>query len=109
MIHELKELPLYFDAVRAGKKSFELRKADRDFRVGDYLALNEWTEKDGYTGRSILAKITYALYIDQIIGANVGFEILGIQVVRIELPDGGPFEYLTSEPDNLRSEVHANG
>ena len=41
MIHELKTLPEYFEAVRKGDKTFELREDDRNFKVGDYLALNE--------------------------------------------------------------------
>lgn len=42
MIHALKTLPEYFEAVWENKKTFELRKNDRDFKVGDYLAFNEW-------------------------------------------------------------------
>ena len=36
-IHELKTLPEYFDAVFMGKKNFEIRKNDRDYKVGDYV------------------------------------------------------------------------
>ena len=38
-IIELKILPEYFEAVKSGKKTFELRKNDRDFCVGDILIL----------------------------------------------------------------------
>ena len=83
MIHELKCLPIYFDPTMNGLKTFEVRKNDRPFRVGDVLALNEfipenpdpyddtvyrqktdeWREVDGgfYTGRCILKKISYIL------------------------------------------------
>ena len=57
MIHELKSLPEYFEPVLRGSKTFELRKADRDFRWGDYLALNEWSKEYGYTGRALLARV----------------------------------------------------
>jgi ASC-1-like (ASCH) protein len=42
MIHELKIDPEYFAAVRNGEKQFELRRNDRNFSIGDYLALNEY-------------------------------------------------------------------
>ena len=35
--HELKIFPRWFDDVKSGKKRFELRKADRDYEVGDSL------------------------------------------------------------------------
>lgn len=51
MIHALKTEPQFFEAVIDGSKTFEVRKNDRDFRVGDYLALNELDDtREGYTG-----------------------------------------------------------
>ena len=44
MIHELKTLKPYFDALAQGNKTYEVRKTDCDFNVGDFLALNEITE-----------------------------------------------------------------
>lgn len=41
MIHRLKTDPIVFDAVARGLKTFELRKDDRDFQVGDTLLLME--------------------------------------------------------------------
>lgn len=62
MIHALKTEPQFFEAVIDGSKTFEVRKNDRDFRVGDCLALNELDDtREGYTGRSALLKITYIL------------------------------------------------
>lgn len=60
MIHELKTHPEPFDAVWSGIKRFEIRKNDRDFKVGDILALREWhpqTEK--YSGRHIVSTVQY--------------------------------------------------
>ena len=48
MIHELKILPEYYNAVKSGKKKFELRKGDRGFAEGDSLRLNKWTPNGGY-------------------------------------------------------------
>ncbi|MEG0259568.1 MAG: DUF3850 domain-containing protein [Lysinibacillus sp.] len=35
--HDLKILPEYLEAVVSGKKTFEIRKNDRDFQVGDRI------------------------------------------------------------------------
>lgn len=62
MIHELKTLPEYFNAVISGEKTFEVRKNDRPFTSGDLLAMNEYdAETNGYTGRSCLVYIDYIL------------------------------------------------
>ena len=61
MIHELKIKPAYFNVVHNGDKSFEVRKKDRNYKVGDYLALNEYN--GGYTGRTALVKVKYILDI----------------------------------------------
>lgn len=71
MIHELKILPEYFEAIISGRKQFEIRKNDRDYKVGDYIILREWGEHYNftkwpdfiawreYTGNSYKAEITY--------------------------------------------------
>lgn len=61
MVHELKTLPEYFNAAQKREKNFEVRKDDRPFEIGDFLALNEWSEDLGYTGRCMLFEITYIL------------------------------------------------
>lgn len=60
MIHELKILPEYFDAVIKGEKTFEIRVNDRNFKKGDYLALNEYYNGK-YTGRSCIVYVDYIL------------------------------------------------
>ncbi|HVM96584.1 MAG TPA: DUF3850 domain-containing protein, partial [Candidatus Acidoferrales bacterium] len=57
--HDLKIWPQWFDAVRLGSKTFEVRKNDRGFEVGDLLNLNEFKPGIGtYTGRTISKRIT---------------------------------------------------
>lgn len=60
MVHQLKTLPVYFEAVRKGDKTFEVRKNDRDFQVGDTLHLREW-DGNKYTGKDARRKVSYIL------------------------------------------------
>lgn len=39
VIHELKTEAVYWDAVAAGKKTFEVRRNDRGFQPGDIVKL----------------------------------------------------------------------
>ena len=78
MIHALKILPRYFEAVRNGDKTFELRKNDRNFQTGDYLALNEW-DKDHYTGRTELMEVIYMMNPNEIMTCQGNFVLLGIR------------------------------
>lgn len=50
MIHELKTWPEFFDAVKRGEKTFEVRRNDRGFQVGDTLRLVRWQPSEGYHG-----------------------------------------------------------
>ena len=62
MTHELKTWPVYFDAILAGVKTFEVRKNDRPFMESDYLLLREWNELSQiYTGREKVMFVTYVL------------------------------------------------
>ncbi len=78
MIHSIKCYPDYFKALKDGTKTFEVRKKDRLYEVGDHLAVNEFisdkqidpyslnvglrqTSGGAYTGDSLLYKITYIL------------------------------------------------
>ncbi len=60
--HTLKTINPYFEAAWSGVKTFEVRKNDRDFNVGDRVDLVEYeAESDNFTGRAIRAEITYIL------------------------------------------------
>lgn len=80
-LHELKILPQYYKKVSSGEKRFEIRKDDRDFKVGDLIRLNEFDNE--YTGRDCLVEI-----IDKLDGGNYGLEkgycILSIKPYRTE-------------------------
>jgi hypothetical protein len=84
--HELKTWPEYFEALREGKKTFEIRENDRGFETGDILILKEFDPCEDcngtgrvstgcgdcdscgckaphgkYTGRTIKAEVMYLL------------------------------------------------
>lgn len=81
MIHELKIKKEYFEAVANYEKTFEVRRNDRDFRVGDYLGLNEFDEV-GHTGRSLLCQVVYIL--DDAAYCKEGYIVMGIKVRFVE-------------------------
>ena len=64
-----------FRDVAAGIITFEVRKFDRDFRVGDVLILKEWNGE--YTGKSLAMHICYVLADPEFV--KDGYVILGIQ------------------------------
>lgn len=83
MIHALKTEPFFYEQAQQGLKPFEVRKNDRDFKIGDYLALNECEpEKNCYTGRAILEKILCILDDERFV--QPGYVILGTRVVSID-------------------------
>lgn len=63
-VHELKILTEYLDAIDEGCKSFEIRKNDRDYKVGNFLLLKEYKE-GRFTGRETLQRITYMTNYEQ--------------------------------------------
>ncbi|MBE6645011.1 MAG: DUF3850 domain-containing protein [Ruminococcaceae bacterium] len=46
MIHHLKTLPLYFQAVIDERKPFEIRENDRNFKIGDRVILEEFIKTE---------------------------------------------------------------
>lgn len=79
MRHELKVWPEYFEKIQNGEKPFEVRKDDREFKVGDDLFLREFdNEKQEYTGRYTYRDITYILKGGQF-GIEEGFVVMTIR------------------------------
>jgi hypothetical protein len=75
MIHTLKTIQPYYDDVDSGKKTFEVRTNDRDFKVGDELNLTEYP--DTGRGKRIYLLITYVL--DNPLFVKKGYVILGFK------------------------------
>lgn len=77
-VHDLKCWPEHFAAVRDGFKPFEVRKNDRDFRVGDTLRLWEFDPKLSiHTGQYFHRRVNYALAGGQF-GVEHGHVVLGL-------------------------------
>lgn len=77
-LHELKTWPAPFEAVLDGKKTYEFRRNDRNFQVGDQLWLREWNNETAqYTGRSATTEVSYITH----------FAVLALKGV-VEMPVG---------------------
>ena len=80
MTHELKTVNPYFEAVWNGLKTFEVRKCDRPFAVGDSLYLQEYDSvKKAYSGRSIWVVVSYILKDKPFVPD--GYVIMGIKII----------------------------
>ena len=86
MVHELKTDPAVFQAVKEGRKPWEIRKNDRGFKVGDELWLKETTHTGAeiaagapleYTERIMAVQVTYILH-GPIYGLAEGWCIMSI-------------------------------
>ncbi len=84
MIHLLKTTEPYFSALWEQKKSFELRKNDRDFHVGDTLILCKYLAHKGvFTGCAVEAQVIYMLEgCKPFEGLREDYVILGLSFVR---------------------------
>lgn len=78
-VHDVKLGTTFFDDVKTGRKTFELRKNDRGYKEGDIIVMHEY--KDGTTtGRTIEKKIVYML--EDFTGLEDGYCILGLGKVK---------------------------
>ena len=77
MLHELKTLPSFFEAMVFHKKLFEIRKNDRNFQVGDILLLREWWDGKGYTGAQQYVEVLYLTDFAQ----QSGYVVMGISML----------------------------
>jgi|WetSurMetagenome_2_1015567.scaffolds.fasta_scaffold11134_8 hypothetical protein len=88
-VHILKTWPEFFNDAILGIKSFELRKNDRDYQVGDELSLREFIpeipstsdrSRGYFTGHVCRFRVIYVLK-DFEFGLEPGYCILGITIV----------------------------
>jgi len=78
-LHELKIKKKYLIAITEGRKTFELRKNDRDYQEGDLISFkvlyDDGTIREIYT----VYRITYVLKDVPEYGLQDGYCILGIK------------------------------
>lgn len=82
-VHNLKIKPQYFKDVVSGIKTFEVRKNDRNFKVGDLMVLEAY-DNEKFTGGFVNTEITYIL--DDPKYCKKGYVILGF---KLHLEMGG--------------------
>lgn len=96
-LHELKILHEYLVDITIGKKTFELRKNDRDYQVGDLIRFIDVREDDSTTNKNIyknqiepnidentLYRITYVLKGVEQYGIDTDYCILAIKKLDIK-------------------------
>ena len=89
-LHELKIRHEYLIDVSLGTKTFELRKNDRDYQVGDLIRFiditKDYTENDiePYIDENILYRITYVLKNVPNYGLDKDYCILAIKKLEIK-------------------------
>jgi hypothetical protein len=84
---ELKSWCSFFQAIKAGQKTHDLRKKDRYYYIGQMIKLCEYDQTIGeYTGNSVLVKVTFitdndtpCAYSSAVL--NKDYAILSIQLV----------------------------
>lgn len=90
-LHELKIKHEYLIEVDRGRKTFELRKNDRDYQVGDLIHFvdikdtkqNDKCDCDIYIDNNDLYKITYVLKNVEQYGLDKDYCILAIKRLEI--------------------------
>lgn len=79
-VHELKVLKKYAHHLITRDKTFEIRKNDRDFRVGDILHLKEIDdESKEYTGFEMFLKV---IYMHQGLGLEDGYVCMSVEKIE---------------------------
>lgn len=78
-IHTLKCIQPYFNLVWLGKKKAEIRKNDRDFKLGDIIYLQEYNkEKNTFTEYQLKIRITDIL--ENFEGIELGYCMFSFDV-----------------------------
>lgn len=100
-VHQIRLGASFFADVCSGKKSFELRKNDRDYKKGDIIEMMEF--KDGKnTGRTVRVLVTYIL--EDYTGLEDGYCIMATCLLN---ENDEPLE--RADIKQICAEIRANG
>lgn len=77
-VHELKIGSEFYEAVKDGRKKFEIRKNDRNYQEGDILILKKYDPLiQLFSGEIVKVEITYMTDYAQ----QDGYVVLGIEEI----------------------------
>ena len=87
LTHDLKAVQPWFDALWRGIKTAELRKHDRDYRIGDLGRFREFLLADegsgsGFTGAEVTAEITHIVTSEDGPWLAPGYCMLSLSLVE---------------------------
>ena len=77
-VYEIKIREVYYKQIASGEKTFDLQK-NNDYKVGDLIKFREWNKEKGYTGHSLLRRISYIQRGNDKYGLKDGYCILGLK------------------------------
>ena len=86
-VHELKTWRIFFDDLASGMMTFNIRREDRDFGIGDIALFREWLPtEDRFSGRETRKLITYVVHggagnFRPLAGLKPGYCVLGLAEV----------------------------
>ncbi|MCW3168935.1 DUF3850 domain-containing protein [Chryseobacterium sp. 09-1422] len=99
--HKLKLQQPYFDDVYYNRKEFEVRKNDRNYKVGDRLVLFEYPTENP-NSKYVMKDVKYILEGGQF-GVEKGYVILGLadvpfaeplsEIIKKDLQDKMTFQF----------------
>lgn len=102
--HDIKIYPEFFSAVCTGVKRAELRKNDRDYRVGDTLHLMETPRGSCHqTGEFINVKITHIADVGEWMP---GYVLLSVELQERRKADSDPVAEITEDLGRLFVKIH---
>lgn len=89
-LHHLKCVDPYFTDVWEGRKTFEIRRNDRDYQIGDVVILQRYDPRlSTWLSGVIVAKVGYVLEHAEAFGVAKGYVVLSLYgITRGRLDDG---------------------
>ena len=86
MKHEIKAQERNFNWIRSGRKTFEITRANKEYRPGDEILFREWSDiMNSYTGRTEERIISYIYSGGGQYGLAPGYIILAL----LKKPEAG--------------------